>query len=504
MKQAVAYLTPFLEEEKKKNKDTKERSKVLLATVKGDVHDIGKNIVGVVLACNNFDVIDLGVMVPTEKILDEAEKHNVDVIGLSGLITPSLDEMVGVARAMTKRGMNIPLIIGGATTSKIHTAVKIDPNYENPVVHILDASRAVTVCTDLLKDTKIKFAAALKTEYAELRDDHANRHQKKTYLPIQDAINNSTNIDWSLTNVTKPNSLGKQVFEDIPLNTLRDFIDWSPFFRTWMLTGKYPSILTDEVVGEQATELYNEANALLDEISAHKKLKAKAVIGLFPAVRQGESVRVFEDVEREKEQTQFHFIRQQAQKRADQPNSSLVDYIAPEETGIEDYIGFFAVTAGLGIEELLEEYKDDDYKLILIKALADRLAEACAEYMHYKVRTEYWGYSTEETFDNESLIAEEYVGIRPAPGYPACPDHTEKRTLFKLLDVENNIGISLTESCAMYPASSVSGFYFSHPQSRYFGVGKIQKDQVEHYAKRKNQSMEETEKWLSPNLGYEN
>ncbi len=504
MKQAVAYLTPFLEEEKKKNKDTKERSKVLLATVKGDVHDIGKNIVGVVLACNNFDVIDLGVMVPTEKILDEAEKHNVDVIGLSGLITPSLDEMVGVARAMTKRGMNIPLIIGGATTSKIHTAVKIDPNYENPVVHILDASRAVTVCTDLLKDTKIKFAAALKTEYAELRDDHANRHQKKTYLPIQDAINNSTNIDWSSANVTKPNSLGKQVFEDIPLNTLRDFIDWSPFFRTWMLTGKYPAILTDEVVGEQATELYNEANALLDEISAHKKLKAKAVIGLFPAVRQGESVRVFEDIEREKEQTQFQFIRQQAQKRADQPNSSLVDYIAPEETGIEDYIGFFAVTAGLGIEELLEEYKDDDYKLILIKALADRLAEACAEYMHYKVRTEYWGYSTEEAFDNESLIAEEYVGIRPAPGYPACPDHTEKRTLFKLLDVENNIGISLTESCAMYPASSVSGFYFSHPQSRYFGVGKIQKDQVEQYAKRKNQSVEETEKWLSPNLGYEN
>jgi 5-methyltetrahydrofolate--homocysteine methyltransferase len=503
MKQAVAYLTPFLEEEKKKNKDISERSKVLLATVKGDVHDIGKNIVGVVLACNNFDVIDLGVMVPTEKILDEAEKHNVDVIGLSGLITPSLDEMVGVARAMTKRKMNIPLIIGGATTSKIHTAVKIDPNYESPVVHILDASRAVTVCTDLLKETKTKFATALKTEYAGLREDHANRHSKKKYLPIEKAIRNATDIDWDTTEITTPNVVGKQVFDDIPLKTLRDFIDWSPFFRTWMLTGKYPAILTDDVVGDQATVLFKEANELLDEIIAENKLTAKAVIGLFPAERDREDVRVFENEDRKEERTRFHFIRQQAEKRSDQPNSSLVDYIAPKEVDLNDHIGFFAVTAGLGIEKLLEEYKEDDYKSIMIKALADRLAEACAEYMHFKVRTEYWGYSQEEAFDNESLIAEEYVGIRPAPGYPACPDHTEKRTLFELLDVESSIGISLTESCAMYPASSVSGFYFSHPKSRYFGIGKIQKDQVEQYSKRKGQSIEATEKWLSPNLSYE-
>lgn len=504
MKQAVAYLTPFLEEEKKKNKDTSKRPKVLLATVKGDVHDIGKNIVGVVLSCNNFDVIDLGVMVPTDKILDEAQKHEVDVIGLSGLITPSLDEMVGVAREMKKRGMDLPLIIGGATTSKIHTAVKIDPGYESSVVHILDASRAVTVCTDLLKDSKEAYAADIKSEYAQLREDHANRHNKKKYLPFEKAKENATHIDWDSTRITKPSKLGVQVFDELSLSTLRAFIDWSPFFRTWMLTGKYPKIMQDEIVGEQAKELFNDANELLDEIITSEALKAKGVIGLFPAARVGEDVIVYEDEDRTKEKTRFHFIRQQAEKRADQPNSSLVDYIAPIEANKEDYIGFFAVTSGLGIEDILAKYKDDDYKSIMIKALADRLAEAFAEYMHYKVRTDYWGYSKEENLDNESLIAEEYVGIRPAPGYPACPDHTEKRTLFQLLDVENNIGISLTESCAMYPASSVSGFYFSHPQSRYFGVGKIQKDQVQEYAKRKNQSVEETEKWLSPNLSYNN
>jgi len=501
MKQAVAYLTPYLEEEKKKNKNTKERPKVLLATVKGDVHDIGKNIVGVVLACNNFDVIDLGVMVPTDKILDEALKHNVDVIGLSGLITPSLDEMVSVARQMKKREMNLPLIIGGATTSRIHTAVKIDPNYESPVVHILDASRAVTVCTDLLKDTKAEFALGIKSEYSKLRDDHANRTQKKTYLTFEDAKKNSTKMSWSQKPV-KPSFTGNKVFSNIDLRTLANFIDWTPFFKTWMLTGKYPAIFEDEVVGTQAKKLFEEANIVLDEIIADKSLQAKAVIGLYPAERRGEDVVVFEDEARKDTKKKFHFLRQQAQKRTDQPNSSLVDYIAPKETGIKDYMGFFAVTAGLGIEKLLKEAEDDDYRSIMLKALADRLAEASAEYMHYKVRTDFWGYSKDENLTNDDLIAENYDGIRPAPGYPACPDHTEKRTLFDLLDVENNIGISLTESCAMYPASSVSGFYFSNPESRYFRVGKIGKDQIVDYAERKNQSIEETEQWLSPNLAY--
>ncbi|MEP1141103.1 MAG: methionine synthase [Balneola sp.] len=501
MKQAVAYLTPYLEEEKKKNKNTKERPKVLLATVKGDVHDIGKNIVGVVLACNNFDVIDLGVMVPTDKILDEALKHNVDVIGLSGLITPSLDEMVSVARQMKKRGMNLPLIIGGATTSRIHTAVKIDPNYESPVVHILDASRAVTVCTDLLKDTKAEFALGIKSEYSELRDEHARRTQKKAYLSFNDAKKNSTNMSWSQKPV-KPSFIGNKVISEIDLRTLADFIDWTPFFKTWMLTGKYPAILEDEVVGTQATELLKDAKKLLNEIITDKSLQAKAVIGLYAAEREGEDVNVFEDENRKTLKARFHFLRQQAQKRANQPNSSLVDYIAPKETGINDYIGFFAVTAGLGIEKLLKEAEGDDYQSIMLKALADRLAEASAEYMHYKVRTDFWGYSKDENLTNDDLISESYLGIRPAPGYPACPDHTEKRTLFELLEVEKSIGISLTESCAMYPASSVSGFYFSHPESRYFRVGKLEEDQILDYSSRKDQTKEETEKWLSPNLAY--
>lgn len=501
MKQAVAYLTPYLEEEKKKNKNTKSRPKVLLATVKGDVHDIGKNIVGVVLACNNFDVVDLGVMVPTDKILDEAEKHNVDVIGLSGLITPSLDEMVSVARQMKKRGMNLPLIIGGATTSRIHTAVKIDPNYESPVVHILDASRAVTVCTDLLKDTKAEFALGIKSEYSELRDEHAGRTQKKVYLSFNEAKKNSTNMSWS-RNPVRPSFLGNKVISEIDLRTLADFIDWTPFFKTWMLTGKYPAILEDEVVGTQATELLKDAKKLLNEIITDKSLQAKAVIGLYAAEREGEDVNVFEDENRKTLKARFHFLRQQAQKRANQPNSSLVDYIAPKETGINDYIGFFAVTAGLGIEKLLKEAEGDDYQSIMLKALADRLAEASAEYMHYKVRTDFWGYSKDENLTNDDLISESYVGIRPAPGYPACPDHTEKRTLFELLEVEKSIGISLTESCAMYPASSVSGFYFSHPESRYFRVGKLEEDQILDYSSRKDQTKEETEKWLSPNLAY--
>ncbi|MEP2445694.1 MAG: vitamin B12 dependent-methionine synthase activation domain-containing protein, partial [Balneola sp.] len=431
-----------------------------------------------------------------------AERHSVDVIGLSGLITPSLDEMVGVARAMKNRGMNLPLIIGGATTSRIHTAVKIDPNYESPVVHILDASRAVTVCTDLLKDSKLEFAGGIKAEYSKLRDDHANRTQKKNYLGFEDAKSNRTEIDWDSSELPKPKVTGTKVLDDVDLNKLREFIDWTPFFKTWMLTGKHPAILEDDVVGEQATELLKDANELLDRIIQDKSLKAKAVIGLYPAAADGEDVLVFEDESKNEIKTKFHFIRQQAEKRSGQPNSSLVDYIAPLNSGRLDHIGFFAVTAGLGIEKLLEEYKNDDYKQIMVKALADRLAEASAEYMHYKVRTDFWGYSTDEQFTNEELISEDYQGIRPAPGYPACPDHTEKRTLFDLLEVEKNIGISLTESCAMYPASSVSGFYFSHPQSRYFRVGKIEKDQIEDYAKRKGQSIEETEKWLAPYLAY--
>jgi 5-methyltetrahydrofolate--homocysteine methyltransferase len=506
MKQAVAYLTPYLEEEKKKNKDSGQRPKVLLATVKGDVHDIGKNIVGVVLACNNFDIVDLGVMVPTDKILDEAEKHQADIIGLSGLITPSLDEMVGVAREMQKRGLNKPLLIGGATTSRIHTAVKIDPNYESPVVHVLDASRTVTVCADLLNGKKGKdYAQSVKEEYSVLREDHERRTQKKTYITIDEARSNKTKIDWEETETKKPQFIGNKVFEDVDLNELRKFIDWSPFFRTWMLTGKYPAILEDETVGPQATELFNDANAMLDEIISNKSLRAKSIIGLYPANRAGDDVIIYEDEDRTKEKTRFHFLRQQAQKRSDQPNSCLADYIAPKESGEDDYIGFFAVTSGHGIEKLIEKYEaaKDDYNSILVKALADRLAEAHAEYMHYKVRTEFWRYSEDENFDNERFIAEDYIGIRPAPGYPACPDHTEKRTLFDLLEVEKNTGITLTESFAMYPASSVSGIYFSHPQSRYFGVGKLGKDQIEDYAERKGKTVTEIEKWLAPNLGYE-
>ena len=506
MKQAVAYLTPFLEKEKKKNKEVKQRAKVLLATVKGDVHDIGKNIVGVVLACNNFDIVDMGVMVPTDKILDEAQKEKADVIGLSGLITPSLDEMVGVATEMQKRGMNTPLLIGGATTSRIHTAVKIDPNYESSVVHVVDASRSVTVCSNLLnKQKRDELKTNIKAEYSALRADHANRTNRKKTLSFDECKTNRSAIDWESTSYHKPTFIGTKVFEDVDLNELRAFIDWSPFFRTWMLTGKYPAILEDEEVGAQASELFNDAQTMLDEIIDNKSLQAKSVIGLLPANGIGEDIIIFEDEARTKQKAKFHFLRQQTKKRGDQPNSSLVDYIAPWDTGKEDYIGLFAVTSGLGIEKSIDRYESiqDDYNAILVKALADRLAEAHAEYLHYKIRTDLWGFASQERLDNDELIAENYQGIRPAPGYPACPDHTEKRTLFDLLEVEKNVGITLTESYAMYPASSVSGFYFSHPQSRYFGVGKINKDQVKDYAARKGQSIEETEKWLSPNLGYE-
>ncbi|MDR9418408.1 methionine synthase [Gracilimonas sp.] len=506
MKQAVAYLTPFLEEEKKQNKDTSEQPKVLLATVKGDVHDIGKNIVSVVLACNNYDVVDLGVMVPADKILDEAEKHNVDAIGLSGLITPSLDEMIHVAREMKKRNMDLPLLIGGATTSRLHTAVKIDPEYDGSIIHVLDASRAVSIAGDVIsKQRKNGVRLEVKKEYEELRKQHESRQSKKKLLPFEEAVVNKTNIEWEGYKPPKPSFLGNKVFDDYKISELRNYIDWSPFFRTWMLTGKYPDILEDEEVGEQAQSLFDDAQQLLDEIVENDLLEAKAVIGFYPAVADEEDIQLFEDEDLSKEKTKFHFLRQQTKKRSGQPNSSLSDYIAPRETGITDYIGFFAVTAGIGIEKIIEKYEteNDDYNVILVKAVADRLAEAFAERMHERVRKEFWGYSDEENFSNEELIAEKYSGIRPAPGYPACPDHTEKRILFDLLDVENNANIKLTESFAMYPASSVSGIYFSHPESKYFRVGNLGEDQIIDYAQRKSSTKEEVEKWLSPNLDYD-
>lgn len=505
MKQAVAYLTPYLEQEKADNMDTSEQPKILLATVKGDVHDIGKNIVSVVLACNNYQVVDLGVMVPADKILDEAIKHNVDAIGLSGLITPSLDEMIYVAREMKKRGMDLPLLIGGATTSRLHTAVKIDPEYDGSIIHVLDASRAVTMAGDVINPKKKEdIKQQIKLEYADLRDQHENRQTAKKLIPYELAEANSFKIDWDGYEPVKPSFLGKKVFEDYPVSELRNYIDWSPFFRTWMLTGKYPDILNDKEVGAQASSLYEDAQQLLDRIIKEDILTAKGVIGFYPAISYGNDIRLYGGDDYEDIITEFHFLRQQNKKRSGQPNSSLADYIAPKETGIKDYMGFFAVTAGIGIEELIKEFEasHDDYNVILTKAVADRLAEAFAERMHERVRKEFWGYSDEETFSNEDLIAEKYSGIRPAPGYPACPDHTEKRILFDLLNVEDKVKIELTESFAMYPASSVSGFYFSHPQSRYFRVGNIGEDQVTDYAKRKSVSKEEVEKWLSPIIDY--
>ncbi|MEX0720693.1 MAG: methionine synthase [Balneolaceae bacterium] len=506
MKKAVAYLTPYLEEEKARNKDTSEQPKVLLATVKGDVHDIGKNIVSVVLACNNYNVIDLGVMVPADKILDEAEKHKVDAIGLSGLITPSLDEMIHVAREMKKRKLDLPLLIGGATTSRLHTAVKIDPEYGGSIIHVLDASKAVSVAGDIISPKrKGAVKTAFKLEYEGLREKHSQRKNKKQLLSIEEARNNKTEIDWGDYNPPKPSFLGTKTFTNYPISEIREYIDWTPFFKTWMLTGKYPDILEDETVGEQAQSLLVDAQKLINEIIEDELLQAKSVIGFYPAVTYDDDVKLFEDESRTTELIDFRFLRQQTKKRPGQPNSCLSDFIIPQKEGKTDYIGFFAVTAGMGIEKIITKYKrqNDDYMVIMVKAVADRLAEAFAELMHQKVRTEYWGYSKEEPFSNEELIAEEYSGIRPAPGYPACPDHTEKRTLFDLLKVEEQAGITLTESFAMYPASSVSGIYFSHPLSRYFRVGNIGEDQVEDYAQRKSYSKEKVEKWLSPNLDYD-
>ncbi len=506
MKKAVAYLLPYLEEEKAKNNSVTSAPKVLLATVKGDVHDIGKNIVGVVLACNNYEIIDMGVMVPTEKILDKAIEENVQAIGLSGLITPSLDEMVGVAREMEKRKMDLPLLIGGATTSRVHTAVKIDPCYAGSVVHVLDASKSVPVTGALISETqKESFHTKTKKEYEEVRTNHANRQKNKNYIPYNDAKLNKQVVDWEEHQPTVPSFIGNKTFNDYDLSEIRPYIDWTPFFSTWMLKGKYPAILEDKVVGVEATKLFEDANVLLDKIINNRLLTANAVVGIYPANALGDDVEIYSNNERDHELATFHFLRQQGKKGKGISNHSLADYVAPESKGVPDYMGGFAVTAGIGIEKLIEQYKaeHDDYNEIMVKALADRLAEAFAELMHEKVRKELWGYSKNEKLDNKELIKEQYAGIRPAPGYPACPDHTEKPILFGLLDAEEQTGIQLTESMAMYPAASVSGFYFSHPESKYFGLGKIEKDQVIDYAKRKGQSVAEIEKWLAPNLNYD-
>lgn len=541
MKKAVAHLTPYIEAEKQVG-DAAGAGKILLATVKGDVHDIGKNIVGVVLGCNNYEIIDLGVMVPTQKILDAAREHNVDIIGLSGLITPSLDEMVGVAKEMERQGFTIPLLIGGATTSRIHTAVKIDPHYSGPVIHVLDASRSVPVAGRLVSDertTRDQIFNEIKAEYAKLRDEHARRQKEKNLLTIEQARRNRVAIDWTGFTATKPTYLGNRYFDDYPLDEIARYIDWTPFFQTWQLHGKYPAIFDDATVGSEARKLYNDANALLQQIIRDKSLTAKAVVGFYPANAIDDDVLIhdFEEITREvpcerhgshrhveykisqaaasqaavtpagelvyDTKTVLHFLRQQNQKAAGLPNLCLADFVAPLDSGREDYIGAFAVTAGIGIEALLEQYEreHDDYNSIMLKALADRLAEAFAELMHERTRKDFWPYATNEQLTNDELIREKYQGIRPAPGYPACPDHTEKATLFDLLDA-GRADIVLTESFAMYPASSVSGFYFSHPESKYFAVGKLNKDQVIDYAHRKDMTLDEAERWLAPVLAY--
>jgi len=508
MKQSVAYLTPFIEAEKAANASSS-KGKILLATVKGDVHDIGKNIVGVVLACNNFEIIDLGVMVSCEKILAEAQRHNVDIIGLSGLITPSLDEMVYVAKEMERLKINLPLLIGGATTSKTHTAVKIEPQFQlNSVVHVLDASRSVAVAASLLSDNeadKAAFVQKNKTELATVRQQRAARTSDKKYISLAQARKNKTPIAWSAYKVPKPNTLGTQTLT-LDLQTLRGYIDWTPFFQTWQLAGRYPDILNDEIVGAEATKLYHEAQKMLDQIISEKWIEARAVFGIFPANSDGQDdIFVYSDESRQQVKTTLHHLRQQRQKAPGLPNICLTDYIAPQDTGVQDYIGAFAVAAGFGIEAKIAEFEraHDDYSSILLKALADRFAEAAAEFLHEKVRTNYWGYQPNECLDNSSLIDEKYQGIRPAPGYPACPDHTEKATLFALLDAEKAIGIQLTESFAMYPAAAVSGWYFAHPQAKYFGLGNIEKDQTENYATRKGLSLSDAERWLMPVLNYD-
>ncbi|WP_455218736.1 methionine synthase, partial [Kaarinaea lacus] len=505
MKKAVAHLIPFIEEEKSGGGIS--NGKVLMATVKGDVHDIGKNIVGVVLQCNNFEVIDLGVMVPANTILETAQKENVDIIGLSGLITPSLEEMAHVAKEMQRLEMSIPLLIGGATTSRAHTAVKIEPNYQHPVVWVKDASRAVGVAQNLVsEELKDSFVDSIKQEYVTVRESHANRRAKTSWLSYKKSRENKFAFDWEHYVPPIPNKYGIQVIEDYPLQSIRHYIDWTPFFHTWEIKGSYPKVLSDPDKGQEAQKIYDDAQNMLDTIIKENWLSARAVIGLFPANSvNDDDIEVYTSENREQVLITLHQLRQQQEKADNKPNYCLADFVAPRSSGLNDTIGAFAVTAGIGIDEHVKRFEQqhDDYNAIMLKALADRLAEAFAELMHEKVRKEYWAYNEEEALDNDALIREEYRGIRPAPGYPACPDHTEKALLWQLLDAEKNTGISLTESFAMHPAASVSGFYFSHPESRYFAVGKINKDQVESYAQRKGMSVEEMERWLAPNLGYD-
>ncbi|WP_040302833.1 methionine synthase [Algoriphagus machipongonensis] len=500
MKKAVAYLEPFmpLPEEGQEKSSLK---KILMATVKGDVHDIGKNIVGVVLACNSYQIIDLGVMVDAQKIIDEAIKNKVDIIGLSGLITPSLDEMVNVASEMERQGLKIPLLIGGATTSRIHTAVKIDPVYSGTVVHVMDASKSVPVAGEAIsEETKEAYRLQIKETYAKLREDHEAKQSAKQLVTYQEAKANPVAIDWDVVDPVVPNTTGTTVLKDLDLHILRKYIDWTPFFSTWMLSGKYPKIFDDPIVGVEAKKLFDDANKMLDQLIEEKWLLANAVFGIYPVQRTEDDAIVLD--ENANEIGKFHFLRQQGKKGKGVPNRSLVDYLHPNK---KDYLGCFAVTSGIGMESKLAEFQKegDDYNDILFKALADRLAEAAAEYVHELVRKEYWGYSSEESLANDSLIREEYVGIRPAPGYPACPEHSEKETISRLLDMEKNSGITLTTSYAMYPTSSVSGFFFANPESKYFGLGKIAEDQVASYAERKGISLADAERLLSPNLAYQ-
>ncbi len=501
MKKAVAYLQPYIEAEK--TGVVESSGKILMATVKGDVHDIGKNIVSVVLACNNFEIIDLGVMVPPEVILQKAQEENVDAIGLSGLITPSLDEMVYVAKEMNRIGLKIPLLIGGATTSKAHTAVKIAPQGNGPIIHVNDASRAVTVVNNLLSEDKNKmYTAEIAAEYRSFREKFLDRTSNKQYIDLKIARKRKYNIDWEGFHPVVPNDLGCRTLEDQDLEALVPYIDWSPFFRSWDLHGKYPEILNDEIVGQEATSLFIDAQNMLRKIIDEKWLTAKARFGLFPANTVEDDILVFDPDDPYKEKFRLITLRQQLQKRAGQPNLALADFIAPLTKGVRDYIGTFCVTTGYGVKEIARRFEkqNDDYNSIMIKALADRLAEAFAEYLHRQIRTRYWGYAPDESLSNEELIKERYKGIRPAPGYPACPDHLEKQTLWDMMEVEKHIGVTLTESYAMWPAASVSGYYFAHPEAKYFGLGKIKEDQLLDYSQRRKIPLQDAKKWLNPNL----
>ncbi|MBF0585715.1 methionine synthase [Prosthecochloris sp. N3] len=505
MKKAVAYLIPFIEEEKARSKDSRPAAKVLLATVKGDVHDIGKNIVSVVLACNNFDVVDIGVMMPCEQILDAAEKENADIIGLSGLITPSLDEMVHVASEMERRGMTTPLLIGGATTSRIHTAVKIAPNYSGPVVQVLDASRSVPAVSNLVNPAQSeRYIDTLKHEQEQLRQGHAARNAARAMLDLETARNNRLQLPWDEMARETPEVTGVTILEDVALDELRNYIDWTPFFAVWEMHGRFPAILDDERYGNEARKLYDDACDLLDTICREQAFRPRGVAGIFPANSVGDDIEVYTDESRETVLATLHTLRQQTQKKDGEPNLALADFIAPKSRKHKDYIGCFTVTTGHGVNELMARFENahDDYHRIMTQALADRLAEAFAEMLHEKVRRELWGYAPQEQLDTQELIGEQYRGIRPAPGYPACPDHTEKATIFNLLNSEAATGVTLTETYALNPAASVCGLYIAHPASKYFVLGPIDRDQVEEYARRKGMSVEETERWLAPNLGY--